>query len=120
MEVYTHMVLGGLVSSAPSLVGWIVAIVLATIMLRRRGSRAERFLLIGASLMLVQSIIAVPSAAIGTWLMIDRGMPSVKAASVLSIYSLIRGCIGLGGIICLVYAYWARFKMKTDQRLKVQ
>jgi hypothetical protein len=119
MEMYTHAVLGGLVSSASSLVGWIVAVVLATIMLRRGGSRAERFLLIGASLMLVQSIIAIPTAAIGTWLMIDKGMSSVKAASVLSIYGLIRGCIGLGGIICLVYAYWEKFKKRTDSILSI-
>jgi len=119
MEVYTHVLLGGLVSSAPSLVGWIVAVVLVTIMLRRGGSRAERFLLIGASLMLVQSLAAVPTSALGNWLMIDKGMPSVKAAFVLSIYGLIRGCIGLGGIICLVYAYWVRFKKKPDSILKV-
>ena len=119
MEMYTNVFLGGLVSSAPSLVGWIVAVVLATIMLRRGGSRAERFLLIGASLMLLQSLVAIPTAALGTWLMIDKGVPNVKAASVLSIYGLIRGCIGLGGIICLVYAYWVRFKKRTDSILRV-
>lgn len=118
MEMYAHVMLGSLVSSAPSLVGWIIAVVLATKMLRRGGSRAERFLLIGASLMLVQSLAAIPTSAVGNWLMIDRGMTSVKAASVLSIYGLIRGCIGLGGIICLVYAYWIRFKKRPDSILR--
>ena len=48
MEMYIQMLAGGLLSSAPALVGWIIAVVLAAIMLRRGGAKAERFLLIGA------------------------------------------------------------------------
>lgn len=111
MEMYTQAVIGGLVSSAPPLVGWIVAVVLAAIMLRRGGGRAERFLLAGASLMLVQSLITIPTTALSIWLTVDRGMANVEAASVLSIFSLVRGCIGLAGIICLVYAFWVKFRL---------
>ena len=111
MEMYTQAVVGGLVSSAPSLVGWIVAVVLATIMLRRGGGRAERFLLAGASLMLSKSLIAIPTTALSIWLTVDRGMANVEAASVLSIFGLVRGCIGLAGIICLVYAFWVKFRL---------
>ena len=113
MEMYSQSIIGGVVSSIPALVGWIVAVIFATIMLRRGGSRAERFLLIGASLMLLQSLISVPTAAFSTWLMIDRGMSNIEAAFILSIYSVAKGCIGLSGIICLVYAYWVRFRTKT-------
>ena len=117
MEMYTHAVIGGVISSAPSLVGWIVAVVLAAIMLRRGGGRAERFLLTGASLMLVQSLIAIPTTALSIWLTVDRGMANVEAASVLSIFGLVRGCIGLAGIICLVYAFWIRFKARSTAGL---
>ncbi|MBA7636752.1 hypothetical protein ES703_44380 [subsurface metagenome] len=109
MEMYTQAVIGGLVSSAPPLVGWIVAVVLAAIMLRRGRGRAERFLLAGASLMLVQSLIAITTTAVSTWLIVDRGMAIVEAASMLSVFGLVRGCIGLAGIICLVYAFWVKF-----------
>lgn len=109
--MYTHAVIGGLIPSAPSLVGWIVAVVLATVMLRRGGGRAERFLLAGASLMLVQSLIAIPTTALSIWLTVDRGMANVEAASMLSIFGLVRGCIGLAGIICLVYAFWVKFRL---------
>ena len=115
MEMYTQAVIGGLISSAPSLVGWIVVVVLATIMLRRGGGRAERFLLAGASLMLVQSLIAIPTTALSTWLIVDRGMANVEAASVLSVFGLVRGCIGLAGIICLVYAFWIKFKAPPEE-----
>jgi len=117
MEMYTGAVIGGLLSSAPSLVGWIVVVVLATIMLRRGGGRAERFLLAGASLMLVQSLITTLTAALSTWLVVDSGMANVEAASVLGMFGLIRGLVGLAGIICLVYAFWIRFKARSTAGL---
>ncbi|MBA7617867.1 hypothetical protein ES703_25185 [subsurface metagenome] len=112
MEMY----IGGLFSSAPALVGWIVAVVLAAIMLRRGGGRAERFLIAGASLMLSKSLIVIPTPALITWLTVDRGMTNVEVASVLSVFSLVRGCIGLAGIICLVYAFWMRFRGRSTPR----
>ncbi len=114
MEMYSHAVIGGLISSAPPLIGWIVAVILAVVMLRRGGARAERFLLVGASLMLVQSLIAIPTTALSIWLTVDKGMANVEAASVLSIFGLVRGCIGLAGIICLVYAFWVKFRLGKE------
>ena len=108
--MYVQVIAGSLFSSAPALVGWIVAVVLAAVMLRRGGARAERFLLIGACLMLLASILAIPTQALNLWLHTDRGMPNAEIAFWLSIYSLFRGLIGLAGIICLVYAFWVKFK----------
>ncbi|MBA7633815.1 hypothetical protein ES703_41386 [subsurface metagenome] len=96
------------------LVAWIVAVIFAVRMMRYQRGRAERFLLAGASLMLVQSLIAIPTTALSTWLIVDRGMANVEVASVLSIFGLVRGCIGLAGIICLVYAFWIKFKASQD------
>ncbi|GAH79289.1 unnamed protein product [marine sediment metagenome] len=103
MEMY----IGGLVYSAPALVGWIVAVVLAAIMLRRGGARAERFLLVGACLMLLASILVIPTAM---WLRPIREMTNVQTTFWFSIFGLIRGVIHLAGIICLVYAFWVKFK----------
>jgi len=116
MEMYTGAVIGGLLSSALSLVGWIVVVVLATIMLRRGGGRAECFLLAGASLMLLQSLITTLTVALSTWLIVDWGMANVEAASVLGMFGLIRGLVGLAGIICLVYAFWIRFKARSTPK----
>ena len=110
MEMYIQAVIGGLFSSAPALVGWIVAVTLAAIMLGRGGARAERFLLAGACLMLLASILAIPTPALGMWLHSGREMTNVQTAFWLSIFGLIRGIIGLAGIICLVYAFWVKFK----------
>ena len=113
--MYASVILSGLYSSAPALVGWIIAVVLAAIMLKRGGARAERFLLAGVSLMLLQSLLAIPTSALGIWLNADRGMTNVDIAFWLSMFGLIRGCVGLPGIICLVYAFWVKFKKRQEQ-----
>ena len=112
---FSPIIFSSLISQAFYLAAWIAAIVMAVIMLRHGGARAERFLLIGASLMLVQSIIAIPITALGTWLTVDRGMTNVEAAFMLSAFGLIRGCIGLAGIVCLIYAFWIKFKVKPSE-----
>jgi len=110
MEVYFQPLLSGLLASAPAIVAWTVAVVLAAIMLGRGGARAERLLLTGACLMLLASILAIPASVLGIWLHIDREMTSVQTASWLSIYGLGRGIISLAGIVCLVYAFWLKFR----------
>ena len=107
MEIYSVFV-GGLVSAAPSLVAWITAIILAAVFLRRRGGRAERFLLAGAGLMLVNSLLIIPGAAVVPYL-VERGATMTDASSAAWSLNLVRGVIGMAGIICLVYAFWVKF-----------
>jgi uncharacterized membrane protein len=73
---------------------------------------AERFLLGGASLMLVGVLLAIPAPALITWLLVSREMTNVQTGFWLSVFGLIRGYIILAGIICLVYAFWMKFKME--------
>ena len=110
MEMYSGAIVGGILSSIPSLVGWIIAVIFASIMLRRGGARAERFLLIGACLMLISSVLAIPTSALGIWLQTGREITNVQTAFWLSIFGLFRGIISLAAIICLVYAFWVKFK----------
>ncbi len=103
------VILRGLITAAPPLAGWIVAIVLAVVMLRRGGGKAERLLFAGVSLMLVNSLILVLSEGLAMWLH-DTGMSLGSAFSgVLWVGRL----ISLAGIICLVYAFWIKFKVKS-------
>ena len=111
MDMYFQAITGSLFSSAPAIAGWIVAIVLVAIMLRRGGAKAERFLLAGACLMLLASTLSVPTQALSIWLHVGREMPVTQAAFWVSIFGLGRGIIGLAGIICLVYAFWVKFKL---------
>jgi len=63
--------------------------------------------------MLASTLVSVPIAAIVPWL-VEGGASRVEAASVISGFNLFRGFIGLAGIICLVYAFWIKFKVKSN------
>ena len=58
MEVpaFLQASLGGLLASLPALVVWIIVLVLAIVLTRRGGSRAEKFLIAGAALGIVSSL----------------------------------------------------------------
>ena len=115
MEIYSVFV-GGLVSAAPSLVAWITAIILAAVFLRRRGGRAERFLIAGVGLMLVNSILIIPGVAVVPYL-VERGATMTDASSAAWSLNLLRGVIGMAGIICLVYAFWMKFNQAKSVKV---
>ncbi len=106
------MFLGGLIGVAPGLTFWIVVIVLVAGMLHRGGGRAERFLVAGASIKILSNLLNIPVVAIVPWL-VDRGYSVTDAISWLSGYGIFCNVVGMAGIICLVYAFWVKFKART-------
>ena len=100
------------------LVAWIIAVFFAVKMVRHKEGRAERFLLVGASLMLVNSMVTSTAAALRPWLVVwlaqieNTPGPASIPPLFLAIEAL-RGCIFLAGIVCLVYAFWIKFKART-------
>jgi hypothetical protein len=107
---FNSVLIGGLVGVSPNLVFWIAVIVLASILLRR-GGRAERFIIAGASLKLVSNLLNIPATAIVPWLF-HEGASVEYANSVASGFGILRGIVSMAGIICLIYAFWAKFKTK--------
>ena len=108
------IIIHNLIPAAPYLAAWIAAIVLSVIMLRRGGGRAERFLLTGSCVMLASKLFSVPIVLIVP-LLIDNGWSTDRALPVLSGVSLFLGLVGLAGIVCLVYAFWIKFKVKSRE-----
>ena len=106
-----------LAGSAPALVLWIAVVVLATVMLRRGGGRAERFLIAGAILKIISNLLGPLSFAILPWL-IQEGYSIDYANSVVSAYGIFCKVIGMAGIICLVYAFWVKFKERNIETTK--
>ena len=113
--------LSGLIGIAPFLAAWIVVIVLASLMLRRGGGKAERFLVAGASLMLAKTLFGGFSANIRALLqlrlVVERGWDQPSLIPIFTAIDIFIGCIGLAGIICLVYAFWIRFKARSTAGL---
>ena len=103
------MVLGAI---SPALILWIAIIIFAVIVLRHGGGRAERFLIAGASLKVISNLLSLPSFAILHWL-ISEGYSVNYASSVVSGYGIFGKVVGMAGIICLVYAFWVKFKARN-------
>lgn len=97
-----------IVSVLPSLIyvaAWIVAIVFVVRMVRNGGGKPERFLLIGASLMLASSVVGSAWAVLHPWLMpklAEAGTDYKTIGLTLSAVNFVRAFISLGGIICLI------------------
>jgi hypothetical protein len=93
----------------PEILAWAVGIVLAGLMVRRGGVKAEKLLLAGCSLMLFAGVMAV----------LLRGMmPSMREWSISAqemgiIYSS-SALPSLAGLICLIIAFWVRFRAKRQ------
>ena len=96
---------------------WIVAFVFAMRMMRREAGRIERFFLAGVSLMLVNSVLVALAKFLQPWLVVwlaqieNTPGPTTVPPLFLGI-EILRGCIFVAGIICLVYAFWQKFKTK--------
>ncbi len=108
-SVFNGVLVGGLIGVAPYLAGWIATIILMVILLRRGGGRAERFVIAGASLKLLSNLLNIPAAAIVPWL-VQRGATITYASSAVLIYQIGRGVVNMAGVICLVYAFWVKFR----------
>ena len=99
------------VGRIPYLAAWIVAVVFAVMMVRRGGGKAEKFLLAGCSLMLFNQVVMPFLGALSRWMVHEQEMP----VSAIGIASIPNAVLNMAGIICLVYAFWVKFKKgKTE------
>ena len=114
MEIATFfgMFLGYFISAIPALVFWIAVVVFVTVRLRPGGGRAERFLIIGAVLEIISSLVRIPTIAIIPWL-IGKGYSMDYAFSLLSGYGIFSNVVGMAGVICFIYAFWVKFKTNS-------
>lgn len=101
--------------NSPVLAFWIAVVILAVVMLRHRKERAERFLVAGASLKIVSNLLSIATFAIIPWL-INTGYSVDSANSVVFGYGIFCNVVGMAGILCLVYAFWVKFRVRSFER----
>jgi hypothetical protein len=95
----------------PELVAWGIGLVLAVIMVTRGGGKAEKLLLAGCSLMLAVEIL--PIIIFSTLLRTDE--LKISALEMGIIQSVAVGLPSLAGLVCLVLAFWFRFRRKRPE-----
>ena len=105
---YLNAVGPSLLGNIPMLLAWLVGIVLAVLMLRRGGGKAEKLLLAGCSLMFLAVIIRPFLTGLALWLVAEREMTRASALGLA--FSLPITILSMVGIVCLVYAFWTRWK----------
>ena len=98
---------GDFVSRIPYLVAWTVAVILAVMMVRRRGGKAEKLFLTGSSLMFASTLASPLLKALLAWLVNDRGASLLSSGWVVSVPL---GILSISGVVCMVYAFWVRFR----------
>jgi len=96
------------ISTLPALVFWSTVIVLVAVRLRHDGGRAKKFLIIGAAIGIISSLVRIPAGTVSPWLFIEEhSLADIK--SVTLVFGLIPNLIGMVGVICLFYAFWIKF-----------
>ena len=113
MTSYLELVGSTFLGNTPVLLAWLVGIVLAVRMVRRGGGKAEKLLLIGCSLMFVAQVVNPFLRGLALWLIAEQGMSRASASGLA--LSLPIGILGMAGIICLIWAFWLKFKGRTDK-----
>jgi hypothetical protein len=97
-------------ASAPAMLLWIAVIIYGAVKMNRGGGRAEGFLVAGGSIKLVVNILGIANIFFGTWLF-HRGY---DIASISNIVSLCRSIVSMAGTLCLLYAFWVKFKSRKE------
>ena len=102
---------------SPVIIAWIIGVILAARMLRRDGGKSERLLLIGCGLMLAVQLISPFTGALTRWYIVEnRGDIGAQSIALFtSLTNLPFAIISLAGIVCLVYAFWTRWKSHRQQ-----
>ncbi len=95
----------------PSILAWGAALVLAIIMLRRGGGKAEKLLLSGCILMFFVQLGGPLLQVLRESLIEEHGL----RASAIGFLSLPSAIFGLAGLVLLVIAFWLRFKRKKSE-----
>ncbi len=99
----------------PELLAWGVGIVLAVIMVRRGGSKAEKLLLAGCSLMFIKQLASPLLQGLVQRLVSEQGRSYIDIAQTIGLtISLPMGILGLAGFVCLVLAFWLRFRSEKQ------
>jgi len=100
----------------PELAAWAIGIVLAVLMVRRGGGRAEKLLLAGCSLMFATRLAEPLLGELVRSLMSEQGTSNISRAQTMGLFvSLPTGILGLAGLVCLVIAFWKRFRVKRPE-----
>jgi hypothetical protein len=101
--------------NTPELLAWGIGIVLAVLMVRRGGSKAEKLLLAGCSVMFITSLASPFVRELVYSLASLQDMSNRMMAQTMGWATLPLGILSLGGLVCTVIAFWVRFRIRRQE-----
>ncbi len=118
MDTSVKMVEISILRYIPEVLGWGIGIVLDVLMVRRGGGRAEKLLLAGCSLMFTVRLAVPLLSELVRWLETERGMSNIAIAQTMGLaINLPFSILTIAGLVCLVWAFWVRFKPRKQVSL---
>jgi MFS family permease len=101
----------------PELLAWIVGIVLAIIIVRRGGRKAEKLLLAGCVLMLFSplSVLFLRAWFVPALQENDIGSLEIMRSPAWIVLNIMVGLCSLAGLVCLVWAFLLKFRNKKQE-----
>ena len=104
-----------LIQIIPSLAVWVIGLVLSIKMLRRGGSKPEKLLAAGCCLIFLNTILSPLSRILIDIFVNQENTGITSIGRMMSLVTIPRMIISLAGFICLVMAFWIKFKVKKPE-----
>ncbi|HEY94655.1 MAG TPA: hypothetical protein G4O15_06915 [Dehalococcoidia bacterium] len=104
-----------LIRMIPLLLVWVIGLVLSIKMLRRGGTKPEKLLVAGCSLIFLKTILSPLSTILVDIWVNQEGAGIASIGRMMFLVSVPRMIISLAGFICLVLAFWIKFKIKKPE-----
>lgn len=104
---YFELISPSLLQHIPELLAWFFGIILAASMVAGGGRLAEKLFLAGCILMFVMNLSAPFLSGLVSTLLREGWRSPMTPALILS---LPMGILGIAGFMCLIYAFWLRFR----------
>jgi len=98
---------------------WLAGIVLSVLMLRRGGAKAEMLLLAGCAIKFVEQIYGSFYRGVIAYLMSEQLREGLRlGGSEWRIFAWSGLALGLAGFVCLVIAFWMKFRssLRSDSK----
>ncbi len=113
MESSVQVVEISILRYIPELVAWLFGITLAVLMVRQGWSKAEKLFLAGCSLMFITRLATPLLSELVQRLAFERGMSNIDIVHTMSlVVSLPLTILAIAGLVCLVWAFWMRFRVR--------
>ncbi|HEY94654.1 MAG TPA: hypothetical protein G4O15_06910 [Dehalococcoidia bacterium] len=110
-----QMIFFGFLSYGIPVLFWIGTLIFGIVKLRRGGGKAERFFITGAALNILGTLLRIPIVYL-PFRMSSRSSGIDTMRNITFGVGLAVDIVSAAGVICMIYAFWLKFKNKRVEQ----